>query len=97
MKKLTVVLGLLVLMGSTGIASARDFDGYYQGPRASVAVNFPGLRLVLGRPGAYCWYQGRYYSWVDWDRYSRLHRDRFTYNRFHRDNDRRFDRDHDRF
>ncbi len=97
MKKLTLVLGLLVLLGSTGIAAARDFDGNDPGPRASVAVHFPGLRLVLGRPGTYCWYQGRHYSRVDWDRYSRFHRDRFAYGRFHRDNDRRFDRGHDRF
>jgi hypothetical protein len=93
MKKLTLVLGLLVLLGSTGIAAA-DPAVYVSGPRVVASVAFPGLRLVFGRPNVYCWYQGRYYSRVDWDRF---HRDCVAYNRFHRDNDRRFDRDHGRF
>ncbi|HJT23607.1 MAG TPA: hypothetical protein VJ873_03475 [bacterium] len=92
MKKLTWILGLLLLLGSTGIASA--YEGVYvSGPRVAATVAFPGLRLVFGHPGIYCWYGGRYYSRGDWDRYSRFHRDRVVYNRFHRDNNRRFDRD----
>jgi len=95
MKKLTFVLGLLVVLGSTGIASA--YEGVYvSGPQVSASVAFPGMRLVFGHPGAYCRYGGRYYSRADWDRFVRLHRDRVAYDRFHRDQDRRFDRDHDR-
>lgn len=94
MKKLTFVLGLLVLLGSTGAVSA--YAGVYvSGPQVSASIAFPGMRLVVGRPGAYCWYGGRYYSRVDWDRFCRLHRDRIAYDRFHRDRDRRFD--HGRF
>jgi hypothetical protein len=95
MKKLTLVLGLLVLLGSTGIASAAVVC--VSGPNVTAAIAFPGMRLVFGRPNVYCWYQGRYYSRTDWDHFYRFHRDRVAYDRFHRDNDRRFDRDHGRF
>ncbi len=94
MKKLTFVLGLLVVLGSAGMASANE-GVYFSGPQVSASVAFPGLRLVVGHPGYYCWYGGRYYSRVDWDRFARLHRDRFAADRFHRDQDRRFDRDRD--
>ncbi len=97
MKKLTLVLGLLVLLGSTGIASAAAV--VYVSPVAPVAaaVSFPGVRLVFGRPGIYCWYSGHYYSRADWDRFYRFHYDRVAYDRYHRYNDHRFDRDHGRF
>lgn len=96
MKKLTMVLGLLVLLGSTGIASAAVVV-CSSGPQVTAAVTFPGMRVVYGRPGVYCFYQGRYYSRAGWDRFYRVHRDRVAYNRYHRDNDRRFDRDRGRF
>jgi len=81
MKKLTMILGLLVLLGSTGMASA---EGFFvgAGPRGvAVGVSLPGFRLVTGRPGIYGWYQGRYYSRAAWERYCRLHRDRFACDR----------------
>ena len=81
MKKLIYVFSLLVMLGSTGLAFA---DGPVNaGPRVTASVAFPGVRLVFGRPGAYCWYQGRSYSRAAWDRYRYIHRDR--------------DRDRDRF
>ena len=86
MKKLTFVFSLLVLLGLTGMASAREV--VFEGPRVAAAVSpFPGFRLVAGRPGRYCWYQGRYYSRADWDRYSRFHHERYS-SRYHRDHDR---------
>jgi hypothetical protein len=94
MKKLTMILGLLVLLGSTGIATADEYHRSAPGPRISGSITFPGVRFVYGRPNVYCWYQGRYYNHRDWDRFERSHRDRD--NRFNRDNDHRFDREHDR-
>ncbi len=88
MKKLTFVFSLLVLLGLTGMASAYEVVYAGPGPRVAAAVSpFPGFRLVVGRPGRYCWYQGRYDSRADWDRYCRFHNERFTY-RYHRDRDR---------
>ena len=78
MKKLTLVLGLLVLLGSTGMASA-EVIVVAPGAPVAAAVAFPGFRAVLGRPGIYCWYGGRYYSRVAWDRYCRLHPSRFAF------------------
>ena len=90
MKKLAPVLGLLVLLGSTGMASAEGiFVG--AGPRGvAVGASFPGFHLVYGRPGVYGWYQGRYYSRTAWDRFYRLQRERIAHYRNHRWNDRDF-------
>jgi hypothetical protein len=88
MKKLTYLFSLLVLLGLTGTASANEFIYAGPGPRVAAVVSpFPGFRLVVGRPGRYCWYQGHYYSRADWDRYRRFHDERFSY-RYHRDHDR---------
>ena len=84
MKKLTYVLSLLVLLGSMGMASAREVVVVGPGPQVGVAVTLPGVRLVYGHPGIYCWYAGHYYSRTAWDRYYRFHRARFEY-RNHRD------------
>lgn len=85
MKNLKLALSLLVLMGSTGLASA-EVAVVVGGPApvAAVVAPFPGLRLVYDRPGVYCWYQGRYYSRVAWDRFCRLHPARFAYRYHHR-------------
>jgi len=88
MKKLTFLFSLLVLLASTRLASAREVVWVGPGPQVAAVVSpFPGFRLVVGRPGRYCWYQGRYYSRPDWDRYCRFHNERFSY-RYHRDHDR---------
>ncbi len=101
MKKLTWIFSLLVLLASTGLASAREVVDVNAGPRVVASVDFPGMNLVFGRPGIYCWYGGHYYSRVAWDRYRRFHQDRFDADRFHRnrfnDRDHRYQRDHDRF
>ena len=95
MKKLNLVLGLLVLLGSTGMASAEEF---FARPGVTVAatVAYPGFRVVYRRPGIYCWYGGRFYSRLAWDRYCRLHPYRFA-NRYRHDRDDRYDRDDRRF
>jgi hypothetical protein len=83
MKKITMVLSLLVLMVSTGIASAQEAVYVGPGPRvAAVVAPFPGVRVVVGRPGVYCWYQGRYYSRAAWDHFCRIHPYRYAY-RYH--------------
>ena len=92
MKNLKLVFALTVLLGSTGMAAADPIFYGNPGPVVSASVSFPGFRLVVGRPGYYCWYQGRYYSRAAWDRFYRLHRDRVAY-RY--DRDRHFD-GHDR-
>ena len=86
MKNFKVVFALVLLLGSTGIASANEVFCAAPGPVVSASVAFPGFRLVVGRPGIYGWYQGRYYSRAAWDRFCRLHRyhDRVVY-RDHRD------------
>jgi len=85
MKNLKSVFALLILLGSTGIASANEIIVGGPGPQVAASVSFPGFRVVVGRPGYYCWYQGRYYSRAAWDRFCYLHRghDRFAY-RYHR-------------
>lgn len=93
MKKLTWVLGLLLLLGSTGFASA--YEGYVSGPQVSASVSFPGMRLVFGHPGIYCWYGGHYYSRVAWERLHRFQGQPYTYYRLDRDDSRRFDRNSD--
>lgn len=98
MKKLTWVLGLLLLLGSAGMASA--YEGYVSGPQVSASVSFPGMRLVFGHPGIYCWYGGHYYSRMAWERFHRFHRfggQPYTFYRLDRDNFRRYDRDRDGF
>jgi len=98
MKKSLFTLGLLVLLGSTGIASAEGF-AVAAGPRGfTAAVSLPGMRLIYGRPNTYCWYQGRFYDRVSWDRFCRFHRGRFAYYRQDRDFDRNYrGYDRDRF
>lgn len=93
MKNSLKALSLLVLLGTTGMASAREIV-VASGPRAGLTVeaSFPGMRLVFGRPGRYCWYQGRYYSRYEWDRFARFHRDRYAYNHYHGDHDRDYRR-----
>jgi hypothetical protein len=84
MKKLTWLLSLLVLVVSTAVASAGEVVYVGPGPGvAAVVAPLPGVRLVMGRPGIYCWYQGHYYSRAGWDRFCRIHPDRFAY-RYHR-------------
>jgi len=99
MKKSLIALGLLVLLGSTGVASAEGF-AVSAGPRGvTAAASFPGVHLVYGRPNVYCWYQGRYYDRTAWDRFYRFHRERVVNYRHDRDFDRdhrNFDRDRDR-
>ncbi len=100
MKNLKSIFALLVLLGSTGIASANGVCVTNPGPQVSASVSLPGFRLVLGRPGIYGWYQGHYYSRVAWDRFNRLRRERervaYRYQRGHdRDDVRHFDRDRD--
>ena len=86
MKNFKSVLALLVLLGSTGMASAAEVIVAAPGPVVSASVAFPGFRLAVGRPGYYCWYGGRYYTRAAWDRFCYLHRfhDRVVY-RDHRD------------
>ena len=96
MKKFAYVLSLLVLLGSMGMASAREVEVVSRGPEVTAVVKFPGMRLVYRHPGIYCWYQGRYYSRADWDRFCRFHHERVVYNRYHQDNDRRPVFNHDR-
>ncbi len=79
MKKLTLVLGLLVLLGSTGMASAVEVIVAAPGPPVAAAVAFPGFRVVYGMPGIYCWYGGHYYTRVAWARFCRLHPYRYAY------------------
>lgn len=96
MKKSTVVLGLLLLMGSTGLASAREIV-CASGPTVQASFTLPGMRLVFGQPGRYCWYQGRTYDRAAWERFYRFHRARVAYYRHDRDFDRDYrgyDRDH---
>jgi hypothetical protein len=83
MKNLKFALSLLVLMGLSGLASAEV--AVYVGPPvvSAVIAPFPGIRLVYGHPGVYCWYQGRYFSRIAWDRFCRFHPARFAY-RYHR-------------
>lgn len=101
MKNFKLVLATLVLLGSTGIASADEIVYGNPGPQVSASVAFPGFRLVLGRPGQYCWYGGRYYTRAAWDRFYRLHRDRdrdrlaYGYRGHDRDDSRRFNGDRD--
>jgi len=83
MKKITLVFSLLVLLVSTGIASAREVVYVGPGPGVAVVASLPGVRFVYGRPGVYCWYQGRYYSRAAWDGFYHRHADRFAY-RYHR-------------
>jgi hypothetical protein len=82
MKKLSFILSLLVLLGVSSWASAGEIVVAAPGPRVAVDVSFPGMRLVAGRPGYYCWYGGRYYSRAAWVRFCNLH-PRFAY-RYHR-------------
>jgi len=80
MKNLKLVFALLVLLGSTGIASAGV--AVYVSPAplpVTAAVAVPGFRVVYGMPGIYCWYGGHYYSRVAWDRFCRLHPYRYAY------------------
>ena len=88
MKKLNLVLGLLVLLGSMGMASADEVI-VRPGVAVDATVGYPGFRVVYRKPGIYCWYGGRYYSRLAWDRYCRLHPTRIV-SRY------RHDRDHDR-
>ncbi len=93
MKKLIWVLSLMLSLVSTGMASASGVFYANAGPvGVSVSASFPGLRLVYGRPGVYCWYQGRYYSRAAWEHFRRFDRDRYAYFRSHRDNDRNYGR-----
>lgn len=97
MKKLIWVLSLTLSLVSTGMASANEF--FYAGASplgVSVSASFPGLRPVYGRPGVYCWYQGRYYSRAGWNRFRRFDRDRYAYYRSQRDEDRNYGRDQER-
>jgi hypothetical protein len=71
MKKLTLALGLLVLLGSTGIATA-DVVIVSPGVSVDMTVAYPGFRVVH-RPGFYCWYHGHYYTRAGWDHYRRVH------------------------
>ena len=73
MKKLTLVLGLLVLLGTIGTASAVEVVVAVDGPPVAATVAFPGYRVIYGRPGVYCWYGGHYYSRAAWGRYCRRH------------------------
>ena len=84
MKKLTYVLSLLILLGTTGLASASEVVVAGPGPEVAVAVTFPGFRLVFGHPGIYCWYGGHYYTRAAWLHFRRLHRHPIAY-RYHRD------------
>lgn len=94
MKNSLKALSLLVLLGTAGMASAHEVVVAGSGPRGvAVTASFPGMRLVFGRPGRYCWYQGRYYSRSEWDRYARFHRDRYAYYHNHRG----YDRDYRRY
>ncbi len=79
MKKLTLILGLLVLLGSTAVASAVEVVVAAPGPPVAAAVAFPGFRVVYGMPGVYCWYGGHYYSRVAWARFCRLRPYRYAY------------------
>lgn len=97
MKKQALVLGLAVLLGSTGIASASGWNDTYQGPRVSASAALPGMRLVFGHPGIYCWYGGHYYNRVAWERLNRFRGQPYTYYRLDRDDFRRFDRGRDGF
>ena len=83
MKNLKLALSLLVLMGSTGLASAVEVVYSAPGPVVAVVAPFPGMRLVYGRPGYYCWYQGRYWSRAAWDRFCRFRPAHYAY-RYHR-------------
>lgn len=89
MKKSTIVLGLLLLMGSTGLAKAGVIVRA-SGPAVQASVTLPGMRLIFGRPNVYCWYQGRTYDRMAWERFVRNRRARMAYYRHDRD----FDRDH---
>lgn len=92
MKKLALVLSLLVLAGSTGIAAA-DQDGWSaSGPRVSASISLPGMHLVFGNPNVYCRYQGHYYNRAAWNRFYNLQRERFQ-ERSRRDDDRGYNRD----
>jgi hypothetical protein len=83
MKKLSFLFSLLVLLGVQNLASAGEIVVAAPGPRVTADVSFPGMRLVVNRPGLYCSYGGRYYSRAAWARFCRLH-PRFAY-RYHRD------------
>ncbi|HVZ80429.1 MAG TPA: hypothetical protein VHE12_06445 [bacterium] len=102
MKNRILSLGLLVLMGGASMASAGQIVTYAPRPVVQASITLPGMRLVLGRPNVYCWYQGRTYSRVAWEKFYRLHRERVAFYRHGRDYDRNHrtfdrDRDHDRF
>ncbi len=84
MKKITMIFSLLAVLASAGAASAREVVVVGPGPGiAAVVAPFPEVRVIVGRPGIYCWYQGRYYSRPAWDRYCRFHPARYAY-RYHR-------------
>jgi hypothetical protein len=96
MKRSTIALGLLLLLGSTGLASAREIVRA-SGPAIQASFSLPGMRLVFGRPNVYCRYQGRYYDRMAWERFVRYHRARMASYRHDRDFDRDYrgyDRDH---